>query len=65
MWVELNMRLLCKVAGVSIVASVLPSMAFAFPTPVAVPEPATLTLIASGLGGSAGIYAIGKWLRRK
>lgn len=56
---------LIKVLSTASIMLAVPVAAFAIPAPIQVPEPATLTMLAAGLGGSAGIYAIRKWIRRK
>ena len=53
------------VLGTALMILAVPVAAFAMPGPISVPEPATLTILATALGGSTGIYAIGKWIRRK
>jgi hypothetical protein len=54
-----------NVLGIALMFFAIPVAAFAGPGPIAVPEPATITLVAAGLGATAAVYAIRKWNRRK
>jgi len=54
-----------NVLGIASMFSAIPAVAFATILPVPVPEPATITLLAAGLGATAAVYGIRKWTRRK
>jgi len=52
--------------GIASMFAAIPVAAFADGgPPIAIPEPATLSLVAAGLGAGISVYAIRKWTRRK
>ena len=62
---ESLVRCFSNIAIIAGLACAVPAIAFAVPQPVHVPEPESLTLVATALGGAVGAYAIRQWRRRK
>ena len=51
--------------GIGSVLLAVPVAAFATPLPVRIPEPATVTLVAAGLGAGVAAHVLKKWMRPK